>query len=127
MRPALKLAFDLFDFPSQARAAPKAPLPPDLVSLLRIAAGEEDTLREAVRASGRPPRIVRDAAGFFIEQVMLFPEADSYRVLGARLYCCAGCIQTSIRRVSGRFSRRASRKPGATSKRPSGGRRTTGS
>ena len=26
---------------------------------------------------------VRDAAGFFIEQVMLFPEADSYRVLGA--------------------------------------------
>ena len=51
--------------------------------LLRLAAGEEDTIREAVRVSGRPIRRVRDAAGFFIEQVMLFPEADSYRVLGA--------------------------------------------
>lgn len=83
MRSALKLAFDLFDFPSQARVARKAPLPMDLVLLLRIAAGEDETLREAVRVSGRPPRVVREAAGFFIEQVMLFPEADSYRVLGA--------------------------------------------
>jgi len=83
MRPALKLAFDLFDFPSQARVARKAPLPPDLVLLLRIAAGDDEPLREAVRASGRSPRVVRDAAGFFIEQVLLFPEADSYRVLGA--------------------------------------------
>ena len=83
MRSALNLAFDLFDFPSQARVARKAPLPPDLVLLLRIAAGEEDTIVEAVRASGRPIRGVRDAAGFFIEQMMLFPEADSYRILGA--------------------------------------------
>ena len=44
MRSALNLAFDLFDFPSQARVARKAPLPPDLVLLLRIAAGEEDTI-----------------------------------------------------------------------------------
>jgi len=82
MRPALKLAFDLFDFPSQARVARTAPLPPDLDLLLRIAAGDDETLRDAVRASGRPPRVVRDAAGFFIEQVLLFQEADSYRVLG---------------------------------------------
>ena len=83
MRSALNLAFDLFDFPSQARVARKAPLPPDLVLLLRIAAGKRTPIREAVRVSGRPMRGVRDAAGFFIEQVMLFPEADSYRVLGA--------------------------------------------
>ena len=57
MRSALNLAFDLFDFPSQARVARKAPLPPDLVLLLRIAAGEEDTIGEAVRASGRPIRV----------------------------------------------------------------------
>jgi len=82
MRPALKLAFDLFDFPSQARAARKAPLPPDLSLLLRLAAGDDEIVREAVRNSGRPPRVVRDAAGFFIEQVLLFPDADSYRVLG---------------------------------------------
>jgi hypothetical protein len=83
MRSALQLAFDLFDFPSQVRAVRKAPLPLDLVLLLRIAAGEEDIIREGVRTSGRPQRVVREAAGFFIEQALLYPEADSYRVLGA--------------------------------------------
>jgi hypothetical protein len=83
MRSALQLAFDLYDFPSQARVVRKAPLPADLVSLLRIAAGEEDTLRDAVRGSGRAQRVVREAAGFFIEQALLFPEADNYRILGA--------------------------------------------
>jgi hypothetical protein len=83
MRSALQLAFDLFDFPSQARSVRKAPLPNDLVLLLRIAAGEEDIIQDAVSASGRPVRVVRDAAGFFVEQALLHPEADSYRVLGA--------------------------------------------
>ena len=83
MRSAIQLAFDLFDFPSQVRVVRKAPLPIDLVLLLRIAAGEEDIIREAGRVSGRPQAEVREAAGFFIEQALLFPEADSYRVLGA--------------------------------------------
>ena len=83
MRSALQLAFDLFDFPSQVRIARKAPLPMDLVLLLRIAAGDGDIIREAVRTSGRPASIVREAAGFFIEQTLLFPEANSYRILGS--------------------------------------------
>jgi DnaJ-class molecular chaperone len=33
---------------------------------------------------GRPRDVVREAAAFFIEQVLLHPGADSYRVLGAR-------------------------------------------
>lgn len=82
-RPALKLAFDLLDFPSQVRVMREAPLPQDLAFLLRIAAGDQEAAQAAVRASGRPLRSVRDAAGFYIEQILLFPEADSYRVLGA--------------------------------------------
>jgi hypothetical protein len=82
-RPALKLAFDLLDFPSQVRLLRKVPMPIDVVVLLRIAAGDEESIRQATQASGRPVRAVRDAAGFFIEQILLFPEADSYRVLGA--------------------------------------------
>ena len=27
--------------------------------------------------------MIREAAGFFVEQILLFPGADSYRVLGA--------------------------------------------
>ena len=83
MRSAVQLAFDLFDFPSQVRVVRKDPVPIDLVLLLRIAAGDEDIIRDAVRSSGRPQRVVQEAAGFFIEQALLFPEADSYRVLGA--------------------------------------------
>jgi curved DNA-binding protein CbpA len=32
---------------------------------------------------GRPAELVRMASAFFIEQLLLHPEADSYRVLGA--------------------------------------------
>jgi len=81
-RPAVKLAFDLLDFPSAVRATREAPLPQDVVTLLQIAAGDQEAASKAVRASGRPLRAVREAAGFYVEQILLFPEADSYRVLG---------------------------------------------
>lgn len=81
--PALKSAFDLMHLPSQVRITREAPLPDGLLLLLRIAAGDDDVTLEAMRISGRPRQAVLDAAGFFIEQILLFSEADSYRVLGA--------------------------------------------
>ena len=81
--PALRLAFDLVQVPSQVRLARTAPLPRDVLTLLRIAAGDQETTQHAMIASGRSLPAVREAAGFFIEQMLLFPEADSYRVLGA--------------------------------------------
>ena len=81
--PCVKLAFDLMHFPSQVRSIREASLPNDLDFLLRIAAGDDETIRQAMKSSGRSRETVRDAAGFFIEQILLFPEADSYRVLGA--------------------------------------------
>ena len=33
---------------------------------------------------GRSRETVREAAAFFIEQILFYPDADSYRVLGAR-------------------------------------------
>ena len=80
--PALKAAFDLLHFPSQVRVIRAAPLPHDLLILLRIAAGDRDTTCEATQSSGRSQEQVREAAGFFLEQILLFPDADSYRVLG---------------------------------------------
>jgi len=81
--PCVRLAFDLMHFPSQVRSARKASLPNDLDVLLRIAADDDETIRQVMRLWGRSREAVRDAAGFFIEQLLLFPEADSYRVLGA--------------------------------------------
>ena len=70
---------------------------------LRIAAGDEE---QTTRQSSLRRIPGREAAGFFIEQILLFPDADSYRVLGANpkwppansgaiwRCCCGGYIPT---------------------------------
>ena len=82
--PAIKLAIDLMHFPSQVRSVRSAALPDDVVILLRIAAGDEEATRGAGESIDRPEAVVREAAAFFIEQALLHPGADSYRVLGAK-------------------------------------------
>ncbi len=81
---ALRLAIDLLHVPSQLHLARAEPLPDDVSSLLRVAAGNEEALNEAVQATERPPQVIREAAAFFIEEVLLAPDAGSYRTLGAR-------------------------------------------
>jgi hypothetical protein len=83
--------------------------------LVRIAAGDEEATREAAESAGRPRYVVREAAAFFIEQVLLHPGADSYRVLGARpeapygelrrnmALLSSGCILIVSPKVSWRF------------------------
>jgi hypothetical protein len=51
--------------------------------LLCVAAGDETAEAAAVEATGRSRDVIQRAAGFFIEQILLCPNADSYRVLGA--------------------------------------------
>jgi hypothetical protein len=50
---------------------------------LRIAAGDESVETEAARIMEVSRQQVRKASAFFIEQILLHPGADSYRVLGA--------------------------------------------
>jgi curved DNA-binding protein CbpA len=52
--------------------------------LLTVAAGD-DPAREAAAVArlGRPLEVLREAATFFIEQILFAPGGDSYRVLGA--------------------------------------------
>jgi curved DNA-binding protein CbpA len=54
-----------------------------VLELLRIAAGDEEAIGEATEVAGRSRDVVREAVAFFIEQILLSPDADSYRVLGA--------------------------------------------
>jgi DnaJ domain len=79
---ALKLAIDLLHVPSQVRQIRSEPLPQGVFLLLRIAAADGDAEVEAAKLIGRSPETIRRAAAFFIEQVLLCPEADSYRILG---------------------------------------------
>ena len=80
----IMLALDLYHVPARAQLARQAPLPDGIETLLKIAGNERNVVLQASLAAGVPPQILRDAAMFFIEQAMLFPEADAYRVLGTR-------------------------------------------
>ena len=81
---ALKLAIDLLHFPARARSLRTAPLPEGVLDVIRIAAGDEEALKRAAETVDRSREIVREAAEFYVEQVLLYPGADSYRVLGAK-------------------------------------------
>jgi DnaJ domain len=80
---ALRIAIDLVHIPSRVRIARSEPLPSGMYTLLCIAAGEEVAESAAIASTGRSRDVIQKAAGFFIEQVLLCPNADSYRVLGA--------------------------------------------
>ena len=80
---ALRLALDLLQEPWGVRLVRRRALPEGVPLLLRIAAGDADSETTAADALGRPREAVRRAASFFIEQILLAPDSDHYRVLGA--------------------------------------------
>ena len=80
---AVKVAIDLVHVPSRVRNVRSEPLPDGVLTVLRIASGDEGAAIEAAQAAGRSRGLVREAAAFYIEQILLSPDADSYRVLGA--------------------------------------------
>jgi hypothetical protein len=59
------------------------PLPRGIIFLLEVAVGDVDALGKAAALTDHPEAILQDAAGFFIEQVLLSQNADHYRTLGA--------------------------------------------
>jgi hypothetical protein len=93
---ALRVAVDLLHVPSRVRLLRREPLPDGVPLLLRIAAGDDGAESEAAKAVDRSGEVVREAAAFFIEQILLCPEADSYRVLGASPEASAGELRRNM-------------------------------
>jgi len=93
---ALKLAMDLLHVPSRVRSMRAAALPQDVVTLLAIAAGDAEVTRQSTQASGRTQEAVRNAATFFIEQILLAPDSDSYRVLGGNSQTITGDLRRNM-------------------------------
>jgi hypothetical protein len=96
MDSALKVAIDLLHSPSQVRRIRSIPLPDDTLVLLRIASGDEEARRSAALRLGRSRETVSEAAEFFIVQILLFPGADSYRVLGASPQATPGELRRNM-------------------------------
>ena len=80
---ALQVAVGLLHLPSRARTLRDVVLPPDLEVLLRIVADDDRALSDAIGTMALTRSAVQAAASFYIEQILLHPDADSYRALGA--------------------------------------------
>jgi hypothetical protein len=93
---ALEAAFYLMQSPSRVRFIRSRPLPDGVDVLLRIAANDADTIRQATQWLGRSPETIQQAAAFFIEQILFFPDADSYRVLGTTLQASNGDLRRNM-------------------------------
>lgn len=81
---ALDLALDLARMPALARALREQPLPSDTLVLIRIAAGCEETTRQAAARTGAQPGALREAAVYYLQQVLFSAASDSHRVLGVQ-------------------------------------------
>ena len=80
---ALEWALALLHAPGKRHALRQKPLPAGMDGLLGIAAGAmPDALADAVRTFGEPEARIREAAQFYVREVLFFPQADAYRVLG---------------------------------------------
>ena len=79
---ALGAALSLIRYPRLALRARKTPLPKGITLLLEVAAGQEEALVEARSLTGQTDKDLKEAAGFFVEQVLLSKATDYYRVLG---------------------------------------------
>jgi hypothetical protein len=80
---ALQAALAMLHRPQLVRFAQRSSLPRGVTFLLEVAIGEPDALREAQRTTGSQEARLREAAGFFVEQVLLDRQASSYRKLGS--------------------------------------------
>ena len=80
--PAVLHALALFRAPRSNRPGLDERLPEGMLSLLRIVAGEDQVLALAQEATGESAQTLREAAGFYIQQVMFAPDSNNYRVLG---------------------------------------------
>ena len=80
---ALAAAISMLERPHAAKLAWSSRLPEGVTFLLEIAAGEAPALGNAAQLTGRTEATLQKAAGFFIEQVLLSPDGDSYRILGS--------------------------------------------
>jgi hypothetical protein len=78
---AISVAIELLHTPSRVWAIRFAPLPQGMDALLQIAAGNAE-VQKYVEITGRSADLLRKAAAFFIEQILFYSEADSYRILG---------------------------------------------
>jgi hypothetical protein len=86
----------LFVAPSRGRRFQSAALPEGMTLLLRIVADDQGAIDAAAQRTRNSPRKLREAAAFYVEQILLAANSDSYRVLGARRNATPGDLRRHL-------------------------------
>lgn len=79
---ALHAALALLQDPVSVRKYHRAELPSGVRVMLAVVGGNEDAIAQAQQYTGQSREKLQEAAAFFVEQVLLDYDSDSYRVLG---------------------------------------------
>ncbi len=79
---ALDWALALLQAPAGRHALRKQPLPEGMARLLGVAADVAADMQDAVQAYGMPPARLREAARFYVREVLFHAQSDAYRTLG---------------------------------------------
>lgn len=93
---ALAVALAMLDHPNSVKLAQVSRLPSGITFLLEIAAGDTQSLGRARQLTGRSEATLQKAAGFFIEQLLLQPGADNYRLLGCNRRSAANELRRNM-------------------------------
>jgi hypothetical protein len=81
-RRALDIALDLMHRPLMARMVQSAPLPPGMIDVIKIAAGEPPPCDHARLGDGQGQDTIRQAAVLYLQQALFIGKGDDYRALG---------------------------------------------
>ncbi len=87
---ALRQAFELFRSPTSAGLMREKPLPGDVLTLIKIAAGDTDALAQAEAATTEDADRIRQAAVLYLQSILFPVGADHYRGAGRRARRVAG-------------------------------------
>src|SRR5689334_9865555 len=79
---ALDQALEFHRAPGMLGAIRSMVLPKDLHTVLRIAAGDSETIAQSAQATEESPESLREVSIFYLQQLLFADEGDSYRVLG---------------------------------------------
>jgi len=90
---ALQAALAMVQMPSLVREARRSALPSGMTFLLEVGAGDTKALKEAAELTSYNPDRLRAASGFYIEQILLTNNDDSFRVLGANMETSAADLR----------------------------------
>jgi hypothetical protein len=93
---AVRAALDLLALPSRRRYFRQRPLPADIGLLLQIVVDDQHAIKSSAEHAQASPARLRQAAEFYIQQIMLAPQSDSYRILGSRRGATAAELRQNL-------------------------------